>query len=248
MAQRMELRVVLGETNAQHGYELARQIEKMGMELCGVASDGEAVMDLVEKCMPDVLLMNMVMPKVDGLDALGRIKEMRLQRMPAVAMMVVRGFESYGQMAVNLGAWTYLVKPVSVSTLQALFDAFHPQFRLKSGVDIHKIEEMLSELGVPRRLLGYQYLTQAVALVMTDSGLLKRLTLSLYPMVADQFATTSLRVERSIRHAIEVAWIEGSVDKQYAYFGNTIDERRGKPTSGEFIARVAERLRLEDKE
>ncbi len=247
MAPRTELRVVLGETNAQHGFELAGKIEKLGVELCGVVSDGISVVDMVQRYMPDLLLMSMVMPQADGLEVLGRIKNMRLQRMPAVAVMVVKGMESYGQMAVNLGAWRYLGKPVTIPALQGLFDEFHPQYRLKSPVDNHKIEEALNQLGIPQRLLGYRYLTQAIALVMTDSALLKRLTLSLYPMVADQSATTALRVERSIRHAIEVAWMEGSVDRQYAYFGNTVDERRGKPTSGEFIARVAEHLRWEDR-
>lgn len=247
MVPESDVRILVAEDDASAAQRLRVWLEQAGLACVGVARDGSECLRMAAELLPDALLLDMVMPRLDGLAVLERLPGLSLVRMPAVVALVPSGLTGYDERAQALGACSVLLKPVEREALIEALAALRPEQRLR-GRALHpeQVGRALRELGIPLHLKGYRYLLSAVELAGSDSSLLKQLTTQLYPMVARQHDTTAVLVERSIRHAIEVAWSGGQLENQYRFFGNTIDARRGKPTSGEFIARVVDALRLEE--
>ena len=228
-----------------------------------IVHDGISAVEAVKKNQPDILILDMVMPHLDGLGVLENINEMELPKYPKVIVLSAVGQEGVTQKAINLGADYYVVKPFSLTTLtkriNQLAGAEPDENKMnfartivnnsnkgKQGDLEIEITNIIHKIGIPAHIKGYQYLRDAITLVVGDMDLLSAVTKELYPAIAKINNTTSSRVERAIRHAIEVAWNRGKTDTVKSIFGNG-DNDIGKPTNSEFIAIIADKLRLERK-
>lgn len=233
-------------------------------EIIGFAKDGIEAIDLVLEKQPDILVLDIIMPHLDGLGVLERLNGMNLEKRPRIIVLSAVGQDKITQKAIELGADYYIVKPFD-------FEIFIKRLKQISGIPMErktsrdyinipkepsgnidsaksmeaKITNIIHEIGVPAHIKGYQYLRDAILMVIEDVELLGAVTKELYPSIAKKYNTTPSRVERAIRHAIEVAWSRGKVDTINNIFGYTIDTDKGKPTNSEFIAMVADKLRLE---
>lgn len=221
------------------------------LELAGVAHDGVRVLEMVEDRQPDVLLLDIIMPRLDGLGVLEKLNDGPDR--PRILMVTAFGQEQVAKHAAALGANYFIMKPFDLRILGerirqvALPGASRPSNssnRVRRQIDA-EVTRLIHQVGIPAHIKGYQYLREAILLVIKDVDLLGAVTKELYPAIAGRFNTTPSRVERAIRHAIEVAWNRGNVDAINSIFGYTISSNRGKPTNSEFIAMVADHMRMD---
>jgi len=228
------------------------------IEVIGVAYNGKTCLDLLNKINPDVMLLDIIMPHIDGLNVLTTLRQERREDCPEVIMLTAFGQDEVMKKAVDLGASYFVLKPFDFNHLAEQIrqtygkqtTGFVPQAKPveKKKVDLEaNITGIIHEIGVPAHIKGYQYLREAITMVYNDVDLLGSITKILYPDIAKQYETTASRVERAIRHAIEVAWNRGNIDAITALFGYTISVAKSKPTNSEFIAMVADKLRLENR-
>ncbi len=246
------------------------QLKKQNnMEILFVANDGLEAMELMKtgNC-PDVLILDLIMPHLDGFGVLEALNSEELEKYPRVIMTSAVGQDSMIQKAMNLGAQYYLVKPVNMSMLIKRINQMQEAdteylVREKTQGNLRKalvlkdslmnndlevdITNLIHEIGVPAHIKGYQYIRDAITLVVSNMDLLSAVTKELYPTVAAMNGTTPSRVERAIRHAIELSWNRGKLETLNSLFGYTIQNDKGKPTNSEFIAIIADKLRLERK-
>ncbi|GAV25644.1 sporulation transcription factor Spo0A [Carboxydothermus islandicus] len=231
--------------------------------LAGVAHNGVEGLEVISQQKPDIVVLDIIMPHLDGIGVLEKLTE--VDDRPKVILLTAFGQESITQKAVELGADYYILKPFDFSVLAARIrqlaqgtvaskpiTASNTTSVLSSQLPKTKNLELLvtniiHEMGVPAHIKGYHYLRDAILMVTKEVNLLGAITKELYPMIAQKYHTTPSRVERAIRHAIELAWDRGNIELINKYFGYTIDVERGKPTNSEFIAIIADRLRLEAK-
>ena len=197
--------------------------------------------------------MEMVLSGLDGLEVLERLRGLSLERHPKILVLssYVRG--SIADLAAANGADHYMVKPCRFSTICARIRQLTTFESLEQDRNhSHSLEAMVTsiihEVGVPAHIKGYQYLREAILIAVDDIDVINAVTKVLYPEVAKRFGTTASRVERAIRHAIEVAWDRGDLETLQKYFGYTVSNVKGKPTNSEFIAMIADRLQLQRKE
>lgn len=220
--------------------------------------DGEEAYSMITELKPDVVLIDIIMPKRDGLSVLQKIAGSHLAKKPMCIALSVTGSERIMVAAQEAGAEYFLLKPQSE---EAVYDTIR-SFGAKTGrsgfevvaregekpYDLEAVvTEFIHELGVPAHIKGYQYVRSAIMMVVENMELLNYITKQLYPVIAKKYSTTSSRVERAIRHSIEVAWSRGRPETMNRIFGYTIDTGKGKPTNSEFIAMVADRIRLQIK-
>ncbi|MFC4558761.1 sporulation transcription factor Spo0A [Virgibacillus kekensis] len=230
------------------------------IEIIGVAYNGRECLELMEEIDPDVLVLDIIMPHVDGLGVLNTVRNMDMESHPHVIMLTAFGQEEVMKKAVNLGASYFILKPFELDNLadqirQVQGNAPVQTTPKKSGNNTERrkkdletsITNIIHEIGVPAHIKGYMYLREAITMVYNDIELLGSITKVLYPDIAKKYNTTASRVERAIRHAIEVAWSRGNIESISALFGYTVSISKAKPTNSEFIAMVADRLRLEHK-
>ena len=223
-----------------------------------VAYDGEEAYGVIMETTPDVVLIDIIMPKRDGLSVMKKLASSNLAKKPMCIALSVTGSERIMDAAEEAGAEYFLLKPQSN---EAIYDTIR-NFGAKSGrvsfevsgpeekkaYDLEAIvTEVIHELGVPAHIKGYQYVRTAIMMVVENMELLNYITKQLYPVIAKKYSTTSSRVERAIRHSIEVAWSRGRPETMNQVFGYTIDTGKGKPTNSEFIAMVADKIRLKVK-
>lgn len=267
-----KIEVLLADDNREFTNLLAEYIsDQEDMTVTGTAYNGEEVLQLLEHSpkLPDVLILDIIMPHLDGLGVLERIREMNLDPQPKIIMLTAFGQENITQRAVQLGASYYILKPFDMEVLanrirqlvnvQTISSGSAPASSLfvKSSSNVvplakgknldANITSIIHEIGVPAHIKGYQYLREAITMVYNNIEILGAITKTLYPAIAEKFKTTPSRVERAIRHAIEVAWTRGNVDSISHLFGYTINISKSKPTNSEFIAMVADKLRIEHK-
>ena len=243
-------RVLLADDEEEIRAGISRKIDwsSLGFALVGEAENGQEALELAEQLHPDLLVLDVVMPG-DGLTVL---KQLKLSGEESLKVIVVSAFcsEQVVSEAVELGASYFLAKPCEpaalIERMQALFVQAEPQpdqsLELKNLVT-----SVIHEIGVPAHIKGYQYLREAIIITVQDMDVINAVTKVLYPEVARRFGTTASRVERAIRHAIEVAWDRGDLETLQKYFGYTVSNAKGKPTNSEFIAMIADRLVLEQK-
>ena len=231
-----------------------------GIEVVGAASNGVEALRLIQEKTPDVLICDMIMPQMDGYGVLEHLCSMKLAKQPGVIALTALGRDDFITRAINLGACYYMVKPFDFSILaQRVFeaageteraDALGVRMRLEDTQDEENTEERIANLfltvGIPAHIKGYQYLREAVKMVIDNPDLMGRITKELYPGIAHRFGTTSSKVERAIRHAIEVAWNRGRIEALDEAFGRNVCSLDDKPTNGEFIALVSDRLRVKE--
>ncbi|WP_182199492.1 sporulation transcription factor Spo0A [Paraliobacillus salinarum] len=228
------------------------------IEVIGRAYNGKDGLNLIQDKEPDIVVLDIIMPHIDGLAVLGKLKELNLSKKPNVIMLTAFGQEEVMKKAVNLGASYFILKPFDLDSLAEQIrqvyglPASEPTITKERTVKEYdkfdleaSITHIIHEIGVPAHIKGYMYLREAITMVYNDIELLGSITKVLYPDIAKKFNTTASRVERAIRHAIEVAWSRGNIDSISALFGYTINVSKAKPTNSEFIAMVADRLRLE---
>ncbi|MFC3745721.1 sporulation transcription factor Spo0A [Paenibacillus sp. GCM10012306] len=267
------IEVLLADDNREFTNLLAEYItEQEDMTVTGIAYNGEEVLHMLSETrkVPDVLILDIIMPHLDGLGVLERLREMDLNPQPKIIMLTAFGQENITQRAVQLGASYYILKPFDMEVLaNRVRQLVGVQSNLTSSsssgmsgftasrsnvVPLSKgknldanITSIIHEIGVPAHIKGYQYLREAITMVYNNIEILGAITKTLYPAIAEKFKTTPSRVERAIRHAIEVAWTRGNIDSISHLFGYTINISKSKPTNSEFIAMVADKLRIEHK-
>ena len=235
----------------------------------GIAKDGLEALKLIQEKKPDLVVLDIIMPHLDGLGVLEKLNIMNLEPMPRIIVLSAVGQDKITQRAITLGADYYVVKPfdmdVFTKRIRQMFNntisssdetkktiSFIETSEIKISksepLDLEsEITSIIHEIGVPAHIKGYMYLREAITMVVHDMELLSAVTKELYPSIAKKYNTTASRVERAIRHAIEVAWARGQVDTINKLFGYTIHNDKGKPTNSEFIAMVADKLRLKNK-
>lgn len=256
--------VLIADDNCDFANELADFLKvQPGLEIAGVAYDGEEAYGMILETKPDIALIDIIMPKKDGLAVMRKLSMTKIERKPKLIAMSVTGSGKIIEAASQLGAEHYLLKPQSgesiadiirliasgnavTSTAASL--AEQKIAAVQSEVDLEGlVTECIHELGVPAHIKGYQYIRTAIMMVVENMELLNYITKQLYPTIAKKYKTTSSRVERAIRHSIEVAWSRGRPEVMNNIFGYTIDTGKGKPTNSEFIAMVADKIRLQIK-
>ncbi|MBO8170378.1 MAG: sporulation transcription factor Spo0A [Bacillaceae bacterium] len=252
--------VLLADDNREFTKLLEEYINQQeDMEVAGVAYNGNEVLAFLENSVPDVLVLDIIMPHLDGLAVLEELQEMDLEKEPKIIMLTAFGQEDVTKKAVEYGASYYILKPFDMEILVnrirqvmgnksvTLKSNSKSSSSLKSKSLDQSITHIIHEIGVPAHIKGYLYLREAIAMVYNDVELLGSITKVLYPDIAKKYNTTSSRVERAIRHAIEVAWSRGNLESISSLFGYTVSNTKAKPTNSEFIAMVADKLRLEHK-
>lgn len=254
-----EVRLLIADDNREF-CELLREFlaQQDDFVLTGIANNGVEALELINAEKPDVVVLDIIMPHLDGIGVLEKLATMEPGKRPKVIMLTAFGQEGITQRAVELGADYYILKPFDFSVLatrirqladggiaQAMTPTYVPVTKPKN-MDV-AVTNIIHEMGVPAHIKGYQYLRDAILMVIDDVSLLGAVTKELYPMIAIKYTTTPSRVERAIRHAIELAWDRGNVEMMNKFFGYTINLERGKPTNSEFIAMVADKLRISQK-
>ena len=238
------------------------------MEVVETLFDGQNAKNRIKEVQPDILLLDIIMPEKDGLGVLNDISSDDEVEIPLTIVMSAIGQEKITHKAISLGATYYVVKPFDMEALveriRDLLDCSSEENNsntssdyssydklnssVKSVVPLEiRVTQMIHNVGVPAHIKGYQYIREAIMLAVENEEIINSITKSLYPALADKFSTTPSRVERAIRHAIEVAWNRGQIEMHDKIFGYTVNSNKGKPTNSEFIAMIADKLRLEDK-
>lgn len=263
-----KIKVVIADDNREFCQIVDKFISKREeFQVVGIAKDGIEALELIEREKPHILVLDVIMPHLDGLGVLERLNESESKHFPKVVILSAVGQDKITQRAIELGASYYMVKPfdfnIFIERLLQIADMDYSYIRSTSTIhnvresqeviaqnkerDLEaKITKIIQEIGVPAHIKGYLYLREAITIVIEDMDYLGAVTKELYPAVANKFDTTPSRVERAIRHAIEVAWNRGKIDTIDRIFGYTINNNKGKPTNSEFIALIADKLRLEE--
>ena len=239
--------VLLADANEEFRTMLRESIEKdEGFTVVGSTGDGMEAFRMLESLQPDALVLDLVLPGMDGLALLAKMREVKSDT-KAVLYSAFYNDQMLLQ-AAELGASVFLPKPFTIQTMKDRLYNLYAWDEPKAEPDIElkdMVTEIIHDVGVPAHIKGYQYLRQAIILTVNDMEIINAVTKVLYPAVAEHFGTTPSRVERAIRHAIEVAWDRGDVDVLNSYFGYTIHNSRGKPTNSEFIAMISDKFRLQ---
>ncbi len=271
-----KINVLIADDNREFGDILCEYLSNQNdIEVVGLARDGFEAVDQILQNTPDIAILDIIMPHLDGLGVLEKIASSNMEKKPLFIVLSAVGQDKITQRALALGAEYYIVKPfdmdVLVNRIRQLKDnTYVPSVStsISSSISVHKadtltenkkpvhitntsrsleveVTNIMHEIGVPAHIKGYQYLRDAIMMVVKDLDVINSITKLLYPSIAKEYNTTPSRVERAIRHAIEVAWSRGQVEAIDALFGYTVNIGKGKPTNSEFIAMIADKLRLE---
>ncbi len=262
-----KIKIVLADDNKDFCQLLKEYLSnEEDIEILGIAKDGIEALELVQKTQPDLLVLDVIMPHLDGLGVIEKLNSMNLAKQPKIIVLSAVGQDKITQTAINLGADYYIVKPfdfvIFINRIRELVTnrvvGGEPKLRQIQEVQMTRsdyvkntgnieteITNIIHEIGVPAHIKGYLYLREAIKMVIDNVELLGAVTKELYPSIAKKYNTTPSRVERAIRHAIEVAWSRGKVDVINQLFGYTVNNTKGTPTNSEFIAMIADKLRLE---
>ena len=255
-------KILIADENPSSRSQLKECFTRAGCRYVEEATNGEEALSKIGRIHPDVVIIDIWMSKLDGLSVVRSAKAINYSpdKSPVVIMMSPISNQNIFVQALQAGAELCLVKPINQSNLLEYVESMlknrnskqdKPIDQAQRGMDAPDIEaqvtRIIHQIGVPAHIKGYQYLRTAILLTVKDSDIINSVTKVLYPSVAKKYSTTTSRVERAIRHAIEVAWDRGDVDTLNSYFGYTIQNSRGKPTNSEFIAMIADNLRLKYK-
>ena len=245
-------KVILADSSEEFRVLTRQIIEEAGeFEVAGDTGDGQEAWKLIVEQQPELLVTDLVLPGLDGFALLHRCADLGEKCPRTVVVSAFCGQQTVAQ-AAELGVWAFLPKPVNgPSLLEHLRRAVRidePEEDTASPALEGQVTAIIHEIGVPAHIKGYQYLREAILIAVGDMDVINAVTKVLYPEVARRFDTTASRVERAIRHAIEVAWDRGDLETLQKYFGYTVNSAKGKPTNSEFIAMIADRLSLQMKQ
>ncbi len=245
-------KILLADDSTQFGNMCAEKLRSRDMEVIVCEKDGKAVLETIKTALPDVVLTDIFMPNLDLIGVMQEAKTFKNN----IIFFAMSGFDNprLEKEVISEGAAYYFIKPFDIDFLAERIVQLSSWSKpdtasiVKTHVTDTQLEllvtEIMHEIGVPAHIKGYHYLRESIMMVVRDGESINSVTKLLYPSVAKKFKTTSSRVERAIRHAIEVAWDRGDIDVLNSYFGYTIQNERGKPTNSEFIAMIADKLRL----
>ncbi|MBQ4652010.1 MAG: sporulation transcription factor Spo0A [Oscillospiraceae bacterium] len=250
-------RILIADANAEFCSLLTEYISnEKDFDVLGSAGDGIEALALIAELKPDILIMDLQLSQLDGLELLRRLPESKVK----CKVVVLSGFINQNVLAdcATLGVEYFIPKPCDISSLLVYLrrlsgnnqgatpDFPAPLSRRDNDLEA-VVTDIIHEIGVPAHIKGYQYLREAIILTINDMDMINAVTKVLYPEVAKKFSTTPSRVERAIRHAIEVAWDRGDIEVLQKFFGYTVSNIKGKPTNSEFIAMIADCLSLRRK-
>ncbi len=245
-----KITVLFADNSEQMMAAYARPMREQGLEISFAEKNGRAVIQAIQQSHPDVVMMDLFMPHTDALGVLNAVQQAAMEPKPRFLVMSSFDNANLEREVMLAGADYYLLKPFEAEEICRRIRTLcsHHAASAPSGTADTlemRVTEILHQIGVPAHIKGYQYLRDAILMAIEDDDVINAVTKRLYPAVAKRHATTSSRVERAIRHAIEVAWDRGDVDVLNSYFGYTIHSSRGKPTNSEFIAMISDKFRLQ---
>ncbi len=244
-------RVLLAASNEDFSEKLASAIKQTDRyAIVGTANDGIRAIELLREAKPEILIVDMMLPQADGVAVLKAA--MALERKPIFLVLADFMTEFISNLLMNYGVQYVLLKPCTpravLERMNEIRDALSPKQATRRPREANveaMVTAMIHEIGVPAHIKGYQYLREAILIAVNDMDVINAITKVLYPQVARTFSTTPSRVERAIRHAIEVAWDRGDLDTLQRFFGYTVSNTKGKPTNSEFIALIADKMQLQ---
>ena len=254
-----KIRVLLADNSEFFAVPCANVMKSHGLDVITVEKDGKSLLDAIARQEPDVVLLDFFLPRLDAIGVLKALDGLEQPKRPR--MMIMSGFDNPAleREALTAGADYYFLKPFDAGEMADRIQTLcgdHPAAPTNRAAERDvaaeqslemQVTEIIHQIGVPAHIKGYQYLRDSILMAIEDGGIINAVTKRLYPAVAKKHDTTSSRVERAIRHAIEVAWDRGDVDVLNSYFGYTIHNSRGKPTNSEFIAMISDKFRLQMK-
>lgn len=250
-----KLKIIVADDSADFGQGCAKALVSYGMDVVLCEKDGSALFAKIKQVKPDVVLADVFMPNLDILGVLEKISDMSEKERPMVMALSSYDNQRLERETLMAGASYYFLKPIDINTMAERIIKLSG-WRSESSPVVVKdnvvtdteleimITDIIHQIGVPAHIKGYHYLREAIKLSVKNDEIINSVTKLLYPTVAKKHNTTSSRVERAIRHAIEVAWDRGDIDVLNSYFGYTVQNERGKPTNSEFIAMISDKLRL----
>ena len=272
----VELRVIIADNNVQDRESKKKIMEEVGMKVILSTGEGSKALAAIRQNKADIVVMDMVLPGVDGIGILEDVKKQEGIKRPIFIIETALRMENLVEQAIQNGADYYMMKPISNQTLLRRMYQIISNKKQTSGYghneicmstvsikgntavgekmdndstytgDLEKdITNILLEIGIPAHIKGYQYIREGIMMSFHDRNMLNYITKFLYPAIAKKYKTNSSSVERTIRHAIEVAWKRGNIDTLTEVFGNTVSEGKGKPTNSEFMALLTDKMRLE---
>ncbi len=253
-----KISIMIAEDGSGFGKTCQNTLESYGYNVMTVEKNGRAVLDSLKQFTPDVVLMDAFLQQFDALGVLKEIKNLQLDKRPVMMVMSSIDNAKFEQELMNAGADYCFLKPFDIELMAQRVRQmvkWHKDDKNELILDYSRgnsdleiiVSDIMHQIGVPAHIKGYQYLRTSILMAIDDPEIMHSITKCLYPTVAKTYKTTASRVERAIRHAIEVAWDRGDVDVLNAYFGYTIQNSRGKPTNSEFIAMISDKLRLKMK-
>ena len=264
-----KMTVLIADDNVEFATTLKSYFDRNeNMEVIAVTKDGNEAVEKIIELQPDVVLLDVIMPHLDGIGVLEKINNSNLEKYPFCVVISAVGQYNITREALKLGAQYYVMKPFDMDVLIKRIEEFkdykveetNNNFIVKesktSYIELNSntkskenlealVTNIIHEVGVPAHIKGYQYLREAIMMTVEDIEVINQITKQLYPDIAHKYKTTSSRVERAIRHAIEIAWGRGQLETVQNIFGYTVNVSKGKPTNSEFIAMIADKLRLE---
>lgn len=244
-----QIKVLIGDDSAEYGIACANHLRSLGFYAITRKKDGKVVQEEILANAPDIVVMDAVMSPYDAVEVINAIK-LSGGKVPLFIVTSACDNAFVQSQVMNAGAAIFLPKPFDLHVLanrvQRLATGVHIAEREEEENQLEMVvTEMIHQLGVPAHIKGYHYLRSAILFSIEDPELLDSITKRLYPAVAKHFDTTSSRVERAIRHAIEIAWDRGNLDTLNSFFGYTVNTCKGKPTNSEFIALITDKMRLQ---
>lgn len=249
-------RVLVADSNSEFRNQCVQHLRRLDIEVVAEASDGQEAFSKMVRTKPNIVISDLYLGKIDGVGLIKTAKRQMPNDFPSFIMLASFASQNLFEECCEAGAAYCMLKPLDFNTLADRVRRLADKGRRRGSAQVPGKEEtdleaqvtkIIHQIGVPAHIKGYQYLRTAIIMAINNTEVINSVTKILYPTVAKQYGTTSSRVERAIRHAIEVAWDRGDLDVLNSFFGYTVQNSRGKPTNSEFIAMIADNLRLKNK-
>ncbi len=252
-----KIKVLIGDDTAEYGISCANSLRTMGFFVVARPKDGLALFDAIKNEMPDVVIVDAIMPNLDAIELMKKI-QVSIFKKPLFIVVSTYDNPFIEKQVMDCGASYFMLRPFEPKVLaDRIFALTGKEEESDHGINFQKnsqatnleviVTDIIHQIGVPAHIKGYHYLREAIIQSVYDASKLESVTKVLYPSVAKKFMTTSSRVERAIRHAIEIAWDRGNLDTLNSFFGYTINTGKGKPTNSEFVALITDKIRLKYK-
>ncbi len=247
------LKLLISDDSDEFAREYGSEFQKVGFEVTYAPKDGITLLERIESIQPDLVLLDLFMPRLDGIGVIRSAGKRSGVKKPKFVVMSGYGNPTLEREIMTAGASYFVICPFNAANLaENMRQLCDPSIGSTAKINPFyqpsleiQVTEILHQIGVPAHIKGYHYLRDSIIMSIEQPDIINAVTKQLYPSVAKRYETTSSRVERAIRHAIEVAWDRGDVDVLNSYFGYTIHNTRGKPTNSEFIAMISDKLRLQ---